>query len=240
MLRAIERKAVPVILSQSAVPVCVAPNGTVATNGAITLGTAIATTYSNGIWLYLPADAVVGGLAGLYWAVMSSTTVGNVTTTFANPASPFVPYIPDEPTLLATGSNAAYTQATGSALTLVNVTLRGGFLGKNGICRTDLRVSVINNANAKTIASRLDGTAVGVANSITTAASGGYLSTFRNRGSYNKQICPSNGNDTSVTAANTFLSIDTSIDKSLTLTGQLAVATDYLVLECFQYETVRG
>lgn len=112
----------PYILAQSAVPACLAPNGTVATDGTITLGTALPTTYSGGIWLRLPAGAVSGGSAGMYYAVMSSTTVGQVYTNYHDPASEFIPYIPSSLTA-AVGSNVAYTQTTGADVTLINAPL---------------------------------------------------------------------------------------------------------------------
>ena len=79
----------PIILAQSAVPLGLLPSGTVAADGTITLATALPTTYSGGMWGRLPAGAVVGGAAGLYWIVFSSTAVGAVKTSFADPAAPF-------------------------------------------------------------------------------------------------------------------------------------------------------
>lgn len=56
----------------------VAPSGTVAADGTITLGTALPGVFSAGVLLYLPAGAIVSGAAGFYWCDMSSTTLGVV------------------------------------------------------------------------------------------------------------------------------------------------------------------
>src|SRR5574337_1133130 len=85
---------VPYILAQSGVPVIVVPNGTVDANGTITLGTALSIVYAGGAWIRLPAGAVVGGSAGLYWCVFSFTTQGQVYTHFADKAAIFIPVVP--------------------------------------------------------------------------------------------------------------------------------------------------
>ena len=65
------------VVARSAIPVILAPNGTIATNGTVTLGTALPLVYASA-WVRFPAGAVVGGLAGLYFVKFSSTTVGQV------------------------------------------------------------------------------------------------------------------------------------------------------------------
>lgn len=65
-------------LDVDVIPVAIAPTGTMANNGAITLGTALNATYPQ-IYLCLPASAIVAGSAvGCYYAVMSSATAGTV------------------------------------------------------------------------------------------------------------------------------------------------------------------
>lgn len=236
-LYSLKASTAPYILAQTAVPVGIAPNGTVATNGTITLGTALPTTYSGGIWLRLPAGAVSGGLAGMYWVVMSSTTVGVVSTAFSDASTSFLPYIPAS-VVTATGSNAAYTQTTASDINVTNVTLPGGSVGANGTCRTTIRLSTTNSAGAKSIKTLLDGTVIGLSTSVTTVAATGYLLTWQNRGSQSSQIAPSGSDTSAVTTANSYTSINTSINKSLNIALQLATATDYVILEGLQYEIV--
>ncbi len=224
----------PYILAQSAVPVCLAPNGTVATNGIVTLGTALPTTYSGGIWLRLPAGAVVGGLAGLYWAVMSSTTAGQVHTTFADPASQFIPYIPTG-LVAAVGSDAAYTQTT-AIVTLVNVTVPGGSMGLNGGFRINQNQHG-SGAGSKAFRNYFGGSLIWNPQSVISNATGGTL-IVRNRGVVNKQcnLNSSTGDVTTSAGAVSYGTVDTSVNQFIGLTAQLVGATDAATVEAFTIE----
>lgn len=231
----------PIILAQDAIPVILAPNGTVATNGTITLGTALPTIYANA-WVRLPAGAVVGGLAGLYFATFSSATVGVITTTFVDAATAFTPYIPAS-TTVAVGSNAAYTQTTAADITLCNVTVPGGLMGANGGLRHSEYFSQPNNANTKTPKLFLGATSI-LSVPLTASASIRASNTIRNRGTQSSQMYGNIGttlayvDGTSTSGAVVQSAINTAIDQALTFTGQLAVATDYIVLEGFTVEVL--
>lgn len=229
---------IAVTLKQTAVPVILAPNGTVATNGTITLGTALPTTYANA-WVRLPAGAVSGGSAGLYYATFSSTTVGVITTTFADAATAFSPYIPSS-TVVAVGSNSAYTQTTGAEVTLFNVTVPGGMLGANGSLRYTGVGSHPNNANAKSYRAKLS-SAIIFNTSPTTTLTAYFERMVHNRGTASSQVIPSTGllgTGTASAAGPTYSAVDTSVDQAFIFTAQLAVATDYLVLEAFTVEVL--
>ena len=230
----------PYILAQSAVPVCLAPNGTIATNGTVTLNTALPTTYSGGIWLRFPASAVSGDVTGgLYRTIMSSTTVGTVYAGKVDPATEFVPYIGSTAGGAVTGSNSAYTQTTAADVTLVNVTVPGGAMGVNGrlICKEALW-SNNNSANNKIPKTKYAGQVIqhGIAgNPLTTLTACRVFSSISNRGTatsnvFNPYIIFGTTNSTAYTE------LDTSVDQSLVFTAQLATATDYLVLESFIVE----
>lgn len=221
------------ILAQSAVPVCLAPNGTVATNGAITLVTALPTTYSGGIWLRLPAGAVSGGSAGLYWAVMSSTTQGQVYTNFVDPASAFTPYIPGT-LAAAVGSNSAYTQST-AIITMVNVTIPGGAMGPNGAYRLTWKFNG-SGAGSKAQRAKFGDQTPWNPFSVTTSPASG-IHSLQNRGSVNRQYS-SNGSsgDSGSAGTGVYIALDTSIDQTLALTTQLTTATDAGITEGFMLE----
>jgi hypothetical protein len=225
----------PYILAQSAVPVCLAPNGTVATDGVVTLGTALPTTYSGGIWLRLPAGAVSGGEAGLYWAVMSSTTQGQVYTNFADPATQFIPFIPSGTLVAATGSNAAYTQTTGAVISLVNVTVPGGAMGPTGQLESRPIWTYPNNANNKVIQHSLGGVAYAAWTNTTTSTET-RLARLRNRGVMNRQVDSAYLGFAASTQVIGYRGIDTSIDQPAVLIAYIAVATDFIVLESFDYQ----
>ena len=229
------RPMLPMTLSQAAVPVILAPNGTVATNGTITLGTALPTIYANA-WVRLPAGAVVGGLAGLYYATFSSTTVGVITTTFVDAASAFTPYIPAS-TVVAVGSNSAYTQTTAADITLCNVTVPGGLMGANGAFRARVAYSAINNANQKLINTKLAASLLAGGFGITSGAVSNTDVKAANRGSQSAQLS-SIASTAGVTAYGAYSTVNTAIDQPLTFTGQIATATDFIVLEGYSVEVL--
>ena len=224
------------LLSQRAIPLIIVPNGTVATSGVITLGTALPVIYPNA-WVYLPAGAIVGGLQGLYFCQFTSTTVGQIFTNFNNNSLPFVPDIINNP-IPAIGSNAGYTQVTLADLVLSSIVIPGGMMGINGSLRVNFLGSHNNSAGGKTYELKLDSTVI-MNPGATTSVSISTQNVIRNRGVLNSQICLQTANNNGFgTAAiiNPILSINTAIDKILTIGGYLAVATDYMIIEGFSIE----
>lgn len=239
----VETPNAPYILAQWAVPVILAPNGTVATNGTITLGTALPTTYSGGAWVRLPAAAVVGDAAGtIHYAVFSSTTVGVIYTLTADAAVAFTPYIPTVALVAATGSNSAYTQTISADITLANVTVPGGAMGASGKLRVEDATQTNNSAGTKTVKVALLTANMLTAN-LSTSVGSRRMSTIQNAGLLTSQKGhtatqgiaqgPGTGTTTGVMLVS---AINTGIAQPLTFTGQLAVATDYIVLEAATVE----
>lgn len=226
----------PIILAQSAVPVALAPNGTVATNGAITLVTALPTTYSGGAWVRLPAGAVVGGLAGLYWCVFSSTTVGAVKTNFIDPANAFTPYIPSGALVAAVGSNAAYTQTTGADITLANITVPGGAMGSNGSIRTFVRSSYIKAAGNKNIKT-FWGSDLVITSAGTTSGGCVQRGVISNRGVTNSQQTTTDLVATGLGFSG-YSALDTTADQSVGFALHITAGTDFHVLEAFTVEVL--
>ncbi|MBT9145426.1 MAG: hypothetical protein DDT42_01297 [candidate division WS2 bacterium] len=116
-------------LARWSVPVGVPSSGSIANNGALTLTTALDRVYSDGIYLRFPANAIAAGVpAGLYYCVMSSTTVG----TIFNNSSLGIPSIPASPVPFSTTGPGAYVQTTGTDIILITLPIPGGLLGSNG------------------------------------------------------------------------------------------------------------
>ncbi len=218
-------------LQKSAIPAILVPNGTVATNGTITLGTALPVIYTSA-WVRLPAGAVVGGLAGLYYVVFSSTTVGQVYTAFVDPALEFVPTIPTT-LVAAVGSNAAYTQATATDINLATVRIVGQTLGENGTLAFNALTSNNNSGGIKTASVKFGATTVATVD-LTTTLTNETAKRVTNRGVGNKQLVHNVSTGGTSTTAITQSSIDTFSDVLLTFTGKIATATDYLVLENYE------
>lgn len=224
----------PVSLAKSAVPVIVAPNGTIATNGVVTLGTALPLIYT-AAWVRFPADAVVGGLAGLYYVVFSSTTVGQVYTNFVSGAAAFTPYVPAT-LVAAVGSNAAYTQAVATAFNLANVTVPADLMGANGSLKVSVFTSNNNSINDKIVEAKLS-TAVLLSALATTSVALETEKKITNRGVVNKQLIHASENLGVFSAvAPTQAAINTAAAQSLVITGNIETATDYIILEGFSVE----
>jgi hypothetical protein len=225
----------PRILSESGIPVIVANTGTIATNGTVTLGTALPTTYASA-FVYFPASAVSGdSTGGIYYVVFSSTTVGVVYAGKYGVANgvgsvAFTPVIPSGTLTAVTGSNGSFTGST-TETTLINVTLPAGSLGNNGQVVVTANWACNNSAGAKTGTVYLGGSAVGSTSSYTTSTGGSSMNSIRNRGVLTAQTSQLIGGAS--TGASVYTAIDTSIDKAITITGDTATATDHIILEGF-------
>lgn len=241
-----KRIIIPYVLSQSAVPVILAPNGTVAADGTITLGTALTTVFSGGAWLRLPAGAVVGGASGLYWAIFSSTTVGSVRAVYVDPAQPFTPYVPTGTPAAAVGSGAAYTQTSGVEITLVNITIPGKAIGENGSWRLVDTSASSNSANQKILQWRLGPGGTFVYRPTTITQYSQNIQLIRNRGRADRQVAFTPGYIGGVSTSSTtsaYTSIDTSVDQTLVCLATLPAAdagAAYVIVEGFTLEVIPG
>jgi hypothetical protein len=143
---------VPYVWKRYHIPIIVAPTGTMANNGAITVGTAFATTYA-GVYLTLPAGAIAAGVpasADTYYTQMSSATVGTVCNNRLadNLDSVGGPTIPASCTAFSTTGPGAYTGVT-TAVTLLTLTLPASILSTTGILDADVQYTYGNTANSK-------------------------------------------------------------------------------------------
>jgi len=222
-----------------AIPFIIAPTGTMANNGAITLGTALPTTYAN-CYINLPANAIqAGSSAGWYFCQMSSATVGTV---FNNTYSSGQPTIPSSPTAFTSTGPGAYTGVT-SAQIGPQITVPGGLLGANGVLRISDQWAVNSTAGTKTLALGFSGTSI---KSFTLTTSNGYrsINTLYNRGVQTAQIGDQFGLTTGgsgvITGTNEYYAVDFSTAKTFQMTGTLATATDFLVMEAFLLEAIPG
>lgn len=221
----------PVKIFQTAIPFIVAPTGTMANNGAVTLGTALATTYSQGCYLYLPASAIVAGsTAGFYYTVMSSTTVGTVYNNAYNSA--FIsgqPYIPASPVAFATTGPGAFTGVI-TAITGPSWTLPAGIMGPNGMLEVTAMFGNNNSAGTKTFTALLgSGTIYTQANTTNIAALG--LPVVQNQGQAAAQVVNQAGTFGASATGNSYLTQNTATALTMSVTLQHGTATDYAVLD---------
>lgn len=109
------------VVYASQVPWILPQSGTISTNGALVLGSALPYAYKSGAWFYFPVAAVYSASpAGWYWVIMTDTTNGTVYSNYsANSLDTLYP--PTTPTALSGTTGASYTGFTGNSSTLVNV-----------------------------------------------------------------------------------------------------------------------
>jgi len=209
------------------VPMILPPSGTIADNGALTLGTALPEIIPAS-YQYFPAGAVYSGsTAGMYFVEMSSTTLGTIYNNVYVSGEAGVPLV--KTAIVATGPGA-YTQAT-TAITLLTLPVYGGLLGNGGAIVTRQSWSCINNANAKSVHFYF-GTEEINGGSLASHSSVHYSNTVTNTGYTNVQRATPLVSDIVGFDLDTSFTLyeDTSVDFNLTYTAVLSTATDYIIL----------
>ena len=234
-------EGVPRVLKQWAVPVGIAPSGSVGSNGALTLGTALPVTYDSGIWLYFPAGAIaVGSAAGLYWCRMGSTTAGTVYNTVLN-GSQEVPYIPPTDVPFVTTGPGAYTGVT-STVTVATAIVPGGAIGPNGtLLVQDVKAATNSAAGNKVVGVSLGGSSIGDKSIVNTSTN--LHRSVQNRGRQDRQIAErSNQSSPGYEASADFSrqAVDTSANQPFRITLLVETATNFLILETARVSVVSG
>ena len=217
-------------LLETSIPVILPSSGSIGNNGALSGLTALPSTYAS-CYMYFPANAIAAGVsAGLYYVVMSSTTAGTI---YNNTYTSGTPTIPASPTAFSTTGPGAYTQTTASDITLISRTVPGNAMGLSGKISAEVQAETqANNANAKTLKIKFGSTNLVSTTALTSSLSVQVLGVIRNRGVANKQVNHPAGSAPfgAIGAVSTLSSIDTTVDQALTVTAQLATATDAIII----------
>lgn len=223
-----------ILLAQGAVPIGIAPTGTMGANGAVTLGTALGGTYSaancGGIWLYYPAGAVASGsAAGFFWTVMTDTTAGTVFNTVYSPVSGTYPTIPAAPTPVVDAGPGAFTGVTAS-VTAITYTLAGGVLGNSGSLQHKVQLRNNNSGGSKAVQMLYGGSAF--AGGTNTTSLGLQLTyEMRNMGVVTKQSGP----NFSTAGIGAFLAVNSAVDAASAIAfSHASAATDWNILESWE------
>lgn len=221
----------PIILSISGVPAGIAPSGTVGSNGALNLGSNVLPVIYSGIWLEFPINAVFSGsAAGMYWCVMSSTSVGTIYNNTRVATDPLTP--PASPAAVS-GTGISYTGLTNS-IALVHATIPANAMGINGAVKLLCNASSTSGTSAKLPVIIFGGVSANGLNMAAANLSGQFQVTVHNKGSAAKQLCPGNtimdtGNGSSTAA--TRMTVDTTANVTFGLSALIQTATDIFVLE---------
>jgi len=201
------------------IPFILAPTGSMANNGALTLGTALPTTYANA-YVYLPANAIAAGsAAGWYFAQFSSTTVGTV---YNNTYTSGLPAIPAVLVPFVTTGPGAYTGVT-TQVTGLSMPVDANALGPNGWIYVMFGGAVAITAGVKTFSVTLGGATL-YTNTATTATSLSSRVEIALRG---------NNAAVGMAGVNVYAApaMQTTPPPNLAMTLQLAAATDFMVIE---------
>jgi hypothetical protein len=229
----------PVKIFQSNVPMILAPTGTMANNGAITLGTALPTGFMGGeCYLYLPANAIsAGSAAGWYYTVMSSTTVGQV---FNLTYTSGIPYVPASPIAFATTGPGAYTGVT-TIQNALSFTLPAGLMGFNGVLEISALIGFRGSVNAKTVGITLGGSSVFVQVN-TTAANVSYEAYVQvgNQGQVAGQVVQASGAVGALTVAQTYIAVNTAVAQTILVQVTDANATDWICIDSISATVTPG
>jgi hypothetical protein len=176
--------------------------------------------------MYFPANAIeAGSAAGWYYVVMSSTTAGTI---YNNVYTSGKPTIPASPTAFVTTGPGAYTQTTGADITALSITIPGGTLGKNGVMSNIPAIFTNSTAGLKLFRLKMGGSTLN-SFGFTTSLESFLYGLFKNLGASNANISNNvAGLGSNASNSPTLTAINMAADQTLTVTLQLATATDYI------------
>lgn len=236
-------------LFQSGIPFWIPPgdggaNGLTfsGTRGVFSLSAAVLTNFWNflaaGGYAYFPAGAGGSLTAGWYFVKMTSDTAGEVFADTYTAGS--IPVIPVTPTAQPDLSSGRITQTT-SEITAVSTVMPGGSMGKNGILRGLGTIRANNSAGQKSLRFKIGAGALATIFGTTTNIVIDFEFLKQNAGVTNQQTGVRTGtgylNLAQVTMASDYTSIDTSANVDVTMTLQIAVASDSILAIARRIET---
>lgn len=222
------------LLYEWGTPAGIAPSGTMANNGVVTLGTALFTTFPK-IWLWFPANAIFTGSTGAEYYVQCTTTTACTVFNNTLAAGTLPSAVPGTPTPFVTTGPGAYTQTINVLTPVVAPSIPGGTIGTNGAVRISTQVIVNNTAGGKSLLMTYGGSTIQFL-TMTSQNWAGTQHTVRNLGNAASQIVISGGSGTA--AIDTTLSgstpqsltINTASAVVVGLELPLGVATDWAIV----------
>lgn len=223
------------LIGQSGIP-CIIPGGTgitLSAAGALSGIATLPTTYG-WCWVHLPTTALASGTGGMYLANLTSATGGTV---YQNKYAQYdgSPTIPTALGVLV-GNNTPVSQAI-TPLTLFSKKIAANAMGLNGAIKTIEKWAFGGTLGTKdcVIQSSDANMYVSVQAAAATVGNVELARSVHNRGVANKQLQTrfnSAGVATGLTASSSFYgALNTAVDWELNLRGQLANASDFIVLE---------
>jgi len=186
-------------------------------------------TIATNLYGYLPAGALAtSSAAGVYFGQWQSTTVIQF---YNNAYASGTPIVPGTPTAFATTGPGAFTQTTGSAITLISATIGGNVVGVNGGLDVRWKTLQNNSSGAKT-SQFYYGSGLVAQVAPTTEVSVGVMAQMTNKGVMGQQDNWDFQTAPTTSAINLGgqggIAIDSTSSQAATLQLTLATATDYV------------
>jgi hypothetical protein len=213
------------------VPVIIAGTGSMGNNGAMTLGTALGRTYSNGAWFYLPTNAIqAGSTAGFYWGVASSSTAVTIyNSTYSGSGAPTV----GTTTAFVSTGPGAFTGTTTEQGILIAIPA----LTASGKIHAEMLLANNNSAGTKSYRFRFNGAAgtTFVASTQTTTTSHKLFGEIYNAGLVTTQVgegrLQTSTGGWAISPLAAAAAADTSSATAIYLSAQTNTATDNEVID---------
>lgn len=229
-------------LSHSGVPIGIPPSGSVANNGVVSGWVAtLPFTLAQPAYLFYPAGALYAGSpAGLYYTLINAGGAGG--TVYADKYTSGVPAIPAKPTPITATGPGAYTQSLAN-ITLWQDTLPGGILGLNGEFLYSNVLSANVSAGARLTQLLFGGAVISTGVLLAAANTSAIWSQrVRNMGVQNRQIThhPATPPASGTPNANQVCLVDLSVNQTISFTGALSVATDFVILSGSTLQIIQG
>lgn len=229
------------VLAQQGVPLVAPSTGSAVSSAGVVTGLTAMARSSGNCYGVLPAgylsSAGAGSAAGVYYGQIQSTT----SITFFNNLLTSGPTVAiTSPTAFSGLSGGNFTQVT-SAQTALTIPVPANGMGANGRFRARFGESNNNSAGAKTFVLQWAGSTV-ISAAPTTNQTNAYEHDLANQGVTNSQVSqPAGliGLGNTAGAPLTFAA-DTTAANNITLTLQLAVATDWMQIDWLYVELYPG
>ena len=152
-------------------------------------------------------------------------------------------WVADTNAPLAQTAVAASVTGTTNETTLGTIVVPAGMMGASGMLRITSLWSHVASANAKVLRTRFGGTEFATLTSSVTLASWQSFVHIRNRTAATQVGFPAAGGNSGLGAATVAVTpgaIDTTVDQSILLTGQLASAGETITLEGYTIEVLNA
>jgi hypothetical protein len=220
------------LFASSGIPFVMPSNGTVNnTSGSVTVGTAFDYVIGSS-FTYFPTGALyTSSPSGWYY---TNWTAATICTVYSNIYTNGVPSIPSNPTPLTTVAGS-YTQSVGFDVAGPSIVIPGNSMGNNGTIEW-ARVANNNNSAGTKYYNTYLANAVMQGLSQTTNPKETGRGSIKNRGRATAQVSANAAHGDSGNASTIVKSsLDTTQNQIVSMSLQLAVATDYAVIESFSF-----